>query len=103
MAKTAAHSPNWGGSRPGAGQKLLNASSAKIRKLLIERVMASETQPVDVVLEIMKNKKEPANIRLAAVGLLYQHVLPKQRQVDVFTAGKRFRERFASGGNDSPR
>jgi hypothetical protein len=45
--------------------------------------MEADTDPTDVVLEIMADKSEPANVRLAAIGLLYQHILPKQRQVDV--------------------
>jgi hypothetical protein len=54
-----------------------------MREHLVNKVMESETDPTDVVLEIMANKEEPANIRLAAIGLLYQHILPKQKQMDV--------------------
>jgi hypothetical protein len=83
MTKPAASSPNWGGARPNSGPKFFNASSARMRQALVNKVMESDTDPTDVVLEIMANKKEPANIRLAAISLLYQHILPKQKQVDV--------------------
>jgi hypothetical protein len=83
MPRTAAHSPNWGGYRPNSGSKFFNASSAHLRQQLVQKVMESDTDPTDVVLEIMANKKEPANVRLAAIGLLYQHILPKQQSVDV--------------------
>ena len=54
-----------------------------MRQQLIQKVMESDTDPTSVVLEIMANKKEPANVRLAAISLLYQHILPKQQSVDV--------------------
>jgi hypothetical protein len=83
MTKPASKSPNWGGARPNSGAKCFNANSARMREHLVNKVMESETDPTDVVLEIMANKEEPANIRLAAIGLLYQHILPKQKQMDV--------------------
>ena len=76
-------SSNHGGARPNSGPKFFNANSARMRQQLVRKVMESDTDPTDVVLEIMANKNEPANVRLAAISLLYQHILPKQKQVDV--------------------
>jgi len=54
-----------------------------MREKLVQKVMESNTDPTDVVLEIMANRSEPANVRLAAISLLYQHILPKQQAVAV--------------------
>lgn len=75
-----------GGARPGSGPKAFNASSAKLRRQLVAKVMELTEDgrgPIEVAAEIMLDDSHAPNIRLAAASLMLQHAIPKQAQIDV--------------------
>ena len=75
------HSPNWGGDRRGAGRPL-----GLRDRLCVEAVKTAEQfklHPLNYLLELVGDTKQPTSVRLAAAGSALPYISPKLASTEV--------------------